>query len=403
MTKGLLAALAIIGLGCQSNDVSKDNEPNTRTLSAAETQVREGSNKFAFKLFKKIQKSEPENTFISPLSVSSALAMTLNGAEGETQQSILNTIDYGDFSAAEVNDAYKQLTSLLKTTDRKIELGLANSVWYTDNLHVQNTFANVVRDFYDGTVQGLDFNNGDASKQIINSWVEQKTHDRIKNLIEEIANDQVMFLVNAIYFKGDWTYKFDKSKTKSSNFATPSGNITTDLMFSEGSTVNFYSDDNLQLVDIPYGNEQFSFTLLMPHQAADVKSLIDKLNPEDLSYWLSQSREISARLELPKFKMEWKLDLKQKLAEMGMNMYGFPNLFEEDVPLAISSVVHQSFVEVNEEGSEAAAATVVSVVLTSAPAEPTTITIDKSFVFMIREKHTGIILFIGQLIDPSQL
>lgn len=403
MTKGLLAVLAIIVLGCQSNDVSKDNAPNTRILSAAETQVREGSNKFAFKLFKKIQKTEPENAFISPLSVSSALAMTLNGAEGETQQSILNTIDYGDFSAAEVNDAYKELTSLLKTTDRKVELGLANSVWYTNNLHVQNTFANVIRDFYDGTVQGLDFNNSDASKQIINGWVEQKTHDRIKNLIEEIANDQVMFLVNAIYFKGDWTYKFDKSKTKLSNFTTPSGKITTDLMFSEGSTVNFYSDDNLQLVDIPYGNEQFSFTLLMPHQTADVKSLIDNLNPEDFSYWLSQSQKLSARLELPKFKMEWKMDLKQTLSEMGMNTYGFPNLFEEEVPLAISSVVHQSFVEVNEEGSEAAAATVVSVVLTSAPPEPTTITLDKSFVFMIREKHTGIILFIGQLIDPSKL
>src|SRR5687768_15757574 len=172
MTKGLLAALAIVVLGCQSNDVSKDNEPNTRTLSAAETQVSEGSNKFAFKLFKKIQKGEPENAFVSPLSVSTALAMTLNGAEGETQQSILNTIDYGDFSAAEVNEAYKELTSLLKTTDRKVELGLANSVWYTNNLHVQNTFANVIRDFYDGTVQGLDFNNSDASKQIINGWVE---------------------------------------------------------------------------------------------------------------------------------------------------------------------------------------------------------------------------------------
>jgi serine protease inhibitor len=403
MTKGLLAALAIIAVGCQSNDASKDNEPNTRTLSAAETQVLEGSNKFAFKLFKKIQKGEPENAFVSPLSVSTALAMTLNGAAGETQQSILNTIDYGDFSAAEVNEAYKELTSLLKTTDRKVELGLANSVWYTDNLHVQNTFANAIRDFYDGTVQGLDFNNSNASKQIINGWVEQKTHDRIKNLIEEIANDHVMFLVNDIYFKGDWTYQFDKSKTKPSNFTTPSGNITTDLMFSEGSTVNFYSDDNLQLVDIPYGNEQFSFTLLMPHQAADVKSLIDNLNPEDFSYWLSQSRKISARLELPKFKMEWKLDLKQNLAEMGMNMHGFPNLFEEDVPLAISSVVHQSFVEVNGEGSEAAAATVVDVVVTSAPSEPTTITLDKSFVFMIREKHTGIILFIGQLIDPSRL
>jgi serine protease inhibitor len=327
----------------------------------------------------------------------------MNGAEGETQQSILNTIDYGSFSAAEVNEAYKGLTSLLETTDNKVELGLANSIWHTDKFHVQNTFANIIRDSYDGTVQGLDFENSDGSKRIINGWVEQKTHDRIKNLIEEISPDQVMFLVNAIYFKGDWAYKFDKSKTKPATFTTPTGEITTDLMFSEGVTMNFYADEKIQLVDIPYGNGQFNLTVLMPLQAAEVKSFIDNLNAEDLSYWISQSNKITAQLQLPKFKMEWKMDLKKKLAEMGMSMNGFPNLFEENVPLAISSIVHQSFVEVNEEGSEAAAATAVSIVLTSAPPEPTTIALDKSFVFMIREKHTGIILFIGQLIDPSRL
>lgn len=403
MNNKLFATFAIVAFGCQSNDISKDNEPNTRPLSAAEAQVSQGSNKFAFKLFKKIQKDEPENAFISPLSVSTALAMTLNGAEGETEQSILNTIDYGSFSASEVNDAYKELASLLKTTDNKVQLGLANSVWYEKKFRIQNSFADIIRNSYDGTVQALDFEDSDASKKIINSWVEEKTHNRIKNLIEEISNDQVMFLVNTIYFKGDWTHKFDKSKTKPSDFITPAGVVTTDLMFSEGVKMKFYADEKIKLVDVPYGNGQFNLTILMPNEPTGMKSLIHNLSAEDLSYWLSQSNEITAQLQLPKFKMEWKKDLTKLLSEMGMKMQGFPNLFEEQLNLEISTVIHQSFLEVNEEGSEAAAATAVGIVLTSIDPRPTTIAVDKSFIFLIREKHTGMILFIGQLIDPSTL
>jgi serine protease inhibitor len=402
MIKKFLALLVIFATACQSNDISKDNEPNLRTLSAAETQVSAGSNQFAFNLFKKIQKDEPENIFISPLIVITALAMTLNGAEGETQQSILNTIDYGDFPAAEVNQGYKDISSLLTSMDNKVELGMANSVWYSNKYHVQNSFSEIITDSYDGIVQGLDFKNETESKQSIYGWVEQKTHDRIKNLIEEIPDERVMFLVNAIYFKGDWAYQFDKSKTHDAPFSTPDGQITADLMFSKGVKMNLYSNSNMRLVDIPYGNEQFSLTVLMPHEAADLKALISNLNATDFSFWLSQANAATLELELPKFRMEWKMDLKDKLSDMGMRMYGFPKLFEEDLDLEVSAVIHQSFIDVNEEGSEAAAATAVGVSLTSA-GPPTKITLDKSFVFMIRERHSGVILFMGQLVDPDKL
>jgi serpin B len=395
--------LALLVAACQSNDISKDNEPNLRTLSAAENQVSMGSNQFAFSLFKIIQKEELENTFISPLSVSTALAMTLNGAEGETQQSILNTIDYGNFPATEVNQAYKDITSLLMSMDNRVELGLANSVWHSNRFTVERDFANIITDSYDGTVQSLDFTNKDESKQIINRWVEQKTGDRIKNLIEEISDNQAMFLINAIYFKGDWTYQFDKTKTFNAPFYTPTGQSTANLMFSKDVKMNLYANNEVQLVDIPYGNEQFNLTVIIPHEASNLKDVISHLNTEDFSSWLDQATEETLALELPKFKMDWKMDLKNKLGELGMRMRGFPKLFEEELDLEISAVIHQSFIEVNEEGSEAAAATAVSVTEVTSVQPPQKITLDKSFVFLIRERQSGVILFIGQLIDPGKL
>lgn len=402
MIKRCLPILAVLVAACQSNDISKDNAPDLRALTTAETQVSTGMNNFAFNLFRKIQKQKPANTFISPFSISAALAMTLNGAESETQQSILNTIDFGDFSPAEVNQAYKDITSLLLSMDNKVELGIANSVWYNNKYNVQNDFTRIISDFYDGTVQGLNFKNGQESKETINDWVEQKTHDRIKDLITDVRDDQVMFLVNAIYFKGDWTYQFDKSKTREAAFYKPSGQATTNLMYSKGVKMNLYSNNEVQLVDIPYGNEQFSFTVLMPHEPGNLEPLVNNLNADDLSFWLSQAHSATLELELPKFKMEWKMDLKDTLNAMGMKMTGFPKLFEENLDLEVSSVIHQSFLEVNEEGSEAAAATAVVIVELSA-APPKKITLDKSFVFMIREKHSGAILFMGQLVDPADL
>lgn len=403
MRKIFLPLLAVLLAACQSDDVVRENAPDIRGLSAAETQITTSSNNFAFNLFKRIQKEEAANSFISPFSVSTALAMTLNGAGSETQQSILGVVDYGAFSAAEVNEAYLEIFSMLLSMDSKVDLGIANSVWHTNQYHVKNSFSEIIKDYYDGTIQALDFTKAQQSKDAINGWVAQKTNNRIKNLIEDIDPHQVMFLVNAIYFKGEWTHRFDKGKTAEATFTTPAGSTTADIMHSDGVKMNLYSNSEMQLIDIPYGNEQFSLTVLMPHEPTNLQAFINTLNAEDLAYWLSQAHSDTLALNLPKFKMEWKSDLKKTLVSMGMKMQDLPNLFEETLPLEISAVIHQSFLDVNEEGSEAAAATAVGVVLTSVGQEPPNITINKSFVFMIREKHTGAILFMGQLVDPDKL
>jgi serine protease inhibitor len=400
----LLPLLA--ALGCQNADLQPDNPPNLRALSAAEVQVAKGANEFAFNLFRSLPTPATQNSFISPLSVSMALGMLLNGAEGEVRQSIINTIDFKDFSADEINEGYRDLTHLLLSMDRKINLGLANSVWYHRDFTINPQFSSIIEKSYDGIVKDLDFKDP-LSKNIINNWVEDKTNKRIKNLIESISPDEVMFLVNAIYFKGDWTHQFDKSKTKKAPFTTLSGATTqVDMMFSKGVSMRYKSTQDFLLADIPYGNGQYRFTVLMPHAYSGVPLLAESLDAQSFNTWLSETDSINAELELPRFKMNWKDDLKESLQSLGMMMGGFPLLFDGPTPpLAVSRVIHQSFLEVNEEGSEAAAATAIGIEMTSLPSTPVPlrVTIDKPFLFMIREKHSGVILFMGQLTDPVAL
>lgn len=399
MRKIVLLLFAGLGAACQKSAIEPENKPNLRTLSAAEVQVSRGTNNFAFDLYQSLNGSSSENSAISPLSVGIALGMVLNGAAEDTRQSILNTIDFADFSAAEVNEAYHGLTKLLVEMDKKVTLGIANSVWYNHQYSVNPDFASVIQQEYDGTVQGLNFGS-EAARTTINAWVEDKTNQRIKDLIQSISPDEVMFLVNTVYFKSDWTYRFDKSQTHEAPFTTIDGTTSpVNMMRSKGATIGYYQNDDLRMLTIPYGNKQFNFTIVVPH--SDFHEVISGMDISLLNQWLDQSDTVTVELELPRFKMTWKKDLKETLGKMGMKMKGFPNLLETPEELEISRVVHQTYLDVNEEGSEAAAATSIGVVVTSLPQEPTRITIDKPFLFMIRENHSGTILFMGQFVKPE--
>ncbi|HEX5169932.1 MAG TPA: serpin family protein [Cyclobacteriaceae bacterium] len=397
----LSITLALV-VACDDSTIDPGNEPNLRELSASEVQVTVAANEFAFDLFRKIQKASPQNNFISPLSISMALGMTLNGASNETQKTFLQTIHFGELTPDEINTGYNDLTSLLLSMDRKVKLGIANSVWYSDKYHVKENFSTTIAKYYDGKTTGINFSD-EHSKDIINGWVEDKTNGRIKDLINQIASDEVMFLVNAIYFKGDWTYQFDKSKTHDAPFHKIDGSSTSvRMMHSEKVKLLHYSDDKIELLDIPYGNKQFNLTVIVPREPAKLQDLLSDLNVANLSFWLSEADSAKPQLELPKFKMTWKADLKEGLKEMGIAMAGFPDLFEETLPLEISRVIHQTYLDVNEEGTEAAAATAVGIEQTSI-GPISKIVVDKPFIFLIREKHSEVILFIGQLIDPDIL
>ncbi|HEY8936163.1 MAG TPA: serpin family protein [Cyclobacteriaceae bacterium] len=400
----LLSSLLVIAQACSNNNVEPDNKPNLRALSSNEIQVSKSNETFAFKLFNEVSKSSEDNIFISPISVSTALGMTLNGAEGTTKDGILQTIDYGALQPADVNEGYKGLSSLLTSMDKKVEFDLANSIWYRNDLTINNDFANTVQTYYHGKAQGLNFSSPD-SKNIINNWVENNTNHKIKNLIEEISSETVMLLINATYFKGNWASQFDKSKTKKDLFYKEDGTTAqVDMMTSGSESVLFSEDDSVSMIDLPYGNGQFSMTILLPKTRLTISEIRENLSSEYFDGLLDKTTKSIRELRMPKFTLNWKEELNEPLRNLGMSVAfsdsaSFPYLFNNPMSLKISRVTHQSYIEVNEEGTEAAAATSVEIIMTS-PAPSAPITINRPFIFVIREKHSKAILFIGQFLNP---
>ncbi len=410
--KRIIALFLIFGVAaCEESNVQPgdDNLPNLRPLSNQEVELIDATNQFSFNIIKSLDQEETGNNFfISPVSIGYALGMVFNGADGETKQGIKNTLDFGELSDAEINLAYKNLTALLLNMDKKVELGLANSIWYKNSYTVNPDFANKMKDFYDARIEGIDFSAPNA-KDIINGWIEDKTNNRIQDMLDEIPADAVMYLVNAIYFKADWTYQFDESATKKDEFFLEDGSSAqVDMMFSEGSTVNYYNTDALQMIDIPYGNKQFSMTILLPHHGNSIDQVWQNMSADKLAEMDAGSDTATVELYLPKFELQYKKTLNEILASMGMQraftpQAELPFLLVESPVLSISRVLHQSFLKIDEKGSEAAAATIVEIVKTSVGGgKPKTIRIDRPFGLMIREKHSGAVLFAGKIVNPNQ-
>lgn len=408
--RGIVLVLLVSALfSCGGNDNPLNELPDLRALSATEQQVVGSSNTFAFDLFSRISRKDAgKNTFISPFSVSSALAMTLNGASGDTKTAIAETLRLSGLSDEEINSAYRDLVRFLLNLDRKVVLEVANSSWYRKEYAVKPAFSQILADFYDAEIRSADFKDP-ATVGLINGWIEDKTQGKIRNMLDQIPADAMMYLINAIYFKADWTYRFDEKLTQPAPFYREDGGpATVDLMHSKGVKLSHFQDERVQLVDMPYGNGQYRMTILLPQGGSSLEQFIDGMNPQDFEQYLNQADTMTAEVYLPKFRLEYKTGLREALSEMGMGIAftdqaDLSELFVESLDLYISRILHQSFVEVNEKGSEAAAATVVEVSVTSigGGGGPRVVRIDRPFVFMIREQHSNTLLFAGKMLDPT--
>ena len=391
---------------CTQEHIAIDNTPKLKELSLTEQELIQTSNVFALDLFQAIhQVKRDDNIFISPLSVGFALNMTVNGAAGETKEEMKQTLDIESLSDDEANAAVQKLTDMLLNMDKKTRLSIANSIWYHKDLTLEANLRQIIENYYKGKIDGLDFADP-ATKDVINAWVENETQGKIKDLIEEISPSHRMFLVNAIYFKGDWQYKFDKDRTNEGQFILESGQkVPVQMMYSNEVKLRTYNHKTFQLIELPYGNGQFSMVILLPHLGKTADEVMSLLAVEDLQSWIGQADTLVPHLYLPKFTSEFKMDLAEPLISMGMSRAfsdaaEFPTFFKETKNLAIGEVIHQAFIEVNEEGTEAAAATSVGIVLNSIGNTPT-IRIDRPFVYFIREKHTEAILFAGKMENPT--
>ncbi len=399
----IILATALLFFKCKDQLVSP-NGFHTPPINASEKSIASSSGIFGLKLFKEINDRERDkNIFISPLSVSMALGMALNGANGITYDSMRTALELNGLTQKEINEAYKNLINTLTGFDPKVAFSIANSIWYKNTMSFEQEFINTDKIYFNAEVSGLDFEDP-ASIDIINNWVNENTKGKITKIVDNIPPEAVMYLINAIYFKGDWKYQFDKDYTKDDFFTTGNGSKISCKMMEQGNDFNYYSNDLFQAVELPYGDSSFSMIIFLPKQ--DINDLINQFNETNWNAWLESFKIKEGNIWLPKFELKYDLELNDVLKAIGMGIafseiadftkiYSPGNLF-------ISKVKHKTYVKVDEEGTEAAAATSVEISLTSSVGSSKFyMRMDKPFLFVIKDNHTNSPLFIGKILNPE--
>ncbi|RUA07463.1 MAG: serpin family protein [Flavobacteriia bacterium] len=364
------------------------------------------SNDFGINLFRQVASvEEGKNLMISSLSVSQALGMTWNGARGTTRDEMTEVMGFSVDKDEDLNTSNKTIRDALLSADNMVEMDIANSIWYRNTFRVKNEFVGINKKYYDAEVKGLDFDDSEGSKKAINGWVKKKTKDKITEVVQEINPDDVMFLINAVYFKGKWKYQFKKEDTSDEPFLYADGHRADVKMMSQNEHLEYFEANACSGVALPYGNGHFRMIVLLPDEDVTLKDFVADLNESDLSSHVNSAMEAEVNLKLPKFTFECDLRLNYPLQQLGIKtaFTDHANLSGIGDPsnLTISKVQHKTFVEVNEEGTEAAAVTSVTVGVTSVgPEESVSFVVDRPFLFLIQEKDTEAILFIGQVYDP---
>jgi len=401
--RSTLVAGALVMSACRES-TAPSRGPETpltalpRALSGSETRIVAASNEFAFDLFRTGNLTQHKsNVFISPLSASMALGMTANGANGATYDEMRMALRLGGTTREDVNGGYQSLIALLKGLDPGTQFSIANSIWYEQTFPFNASFLDESKQYFDAQVQALDFRSPSAVATI-NSWVSDQTNDKIPKILDSIRDDEVMFLVNAIYFKGTWQKQFDKSKTVDAAFHSADGTTQTVHMMSRAPGVQAAFTPEYSAVDLPYGNSAFTMTVVLPNQSTDIDAFAESFDQAKWNSLVGSLHDSGMEVFLPRFRMEWQRGLNDDLRTLGMRL-AFDNAdFTRMSPLGnllvITQVLQKTFVDVDEEGTEAAAATVVGIGVTSAtPA----FRADRPFMVVIRERFSGTILFIGKI------
>ncbi len=389
---------------------TEDTQPGSPDLTCiGEQQVPELSrdnNTFGFELLKKLQATDPDgNLFVSPLSIAAALSMTLNGAAGDTKTAMQQTMNLSDWEIQQLNSAWSCLLEVMPQLDADVDVNIANSIWYRQGYSVRQEFLDANTQNYNSEVAALDFGDP-AALTTINGWVDQKTNGLIKTILSEIPANAVMYLINAIYFKGAWKHEFDPTYTNDATFYLEDGTQKTIRMMTHGETkLPYFATATFEAVDLAYADSVFSMSIFLPKVGVSVNDLANTLSESNWNTWLASFQTQELFFSMPKFKMSYREKLNRTLTEMGMGI-----AFRDDADFSgingtggiyIDEAIHKSFIEVNEEGTEAAAVTSIGIVETSLPSIPVFYA-DRPFLFAIRENKTGSILFVGKLMNPEE-
>lgn len=393
--------LALSTAGCETlfgpGDTSRPLERLPRELSAAEREVIESSNAFAFGILRETAaRDESGGIILSPLSASMALGMTLNGARGSTFDGMRDGLGFGGLDQAAISESYRSLMDLLLGLDRSVEMNIGNSVWMRSGFPFHSSFTDDVRAAFDAEVSNIDFGAPDAA-QTINAWVERSTKGRIPDIVPDpLPADAVMYLINAIYFKGEWQEQFDPRRTTPAPFHNADGSTSTVPMMSRSKGTHYYADAEIEIAELRYGRGAFVMDIVLP-RTGSVRNLAASLDDLTWRRWTSGVAESEIHLSMPKFELEYETVMNDALVALGMGdafsgNADFTGMSPRGNELHISEVRQKTFISVDEEGTEAAAATSVGIERVSLPP---TMVVDRPFIVAIRERFSGAILFLG--------
>jgi serpin B len=363
---------------------------------------------FAFGLVKELAREQPaKNVFISPYSISTVLQMVCNGAAASTKQEMASVLGTSGLELETLNEACKELDQSIRSAESNVVLSIANAIWYRSGVELRPTFVSVNQDFFGAKMGALDFTDP-RTAGLINAWADVNTHGRIKQIIAgRVPDDAQVILANAIYFKGSWERKFDPKATKERAFHLRDGRQPQVPMMQQSGEFQYQEGNGCQAVRLPYAGRRLEMCVLLPAADSSIEKLLAAV---DGQVWQSQvRRQFSSRrgsLVLPRFKLEYGAELKQPLAALGMRLpfsRGADFSGMSTKPLYLSQVKHQSFVEVNEEGTEAAAVTrgIMRSLSVQRPTPPFEMIVDRPFLLVIEDNLANAILFIGVVFDPT--
>ena len=389
----------------KSNDIvsmttEEEIDPEFMVLSDAQYDLVKRNNNFALNLFSEM-KGVGSNV-VSPMSVTYLMAMLANGAEASTREEIMNAIGAKDFDIDEMNAFYAYLIRRAKTADKQTTLNIANYIARDEEFKLKKKFASTIADSYQGAVESLDFTNPESTKRI-NGWCSEHTNNMIPTIIDQVEPLAVAYILNAIYFNGTWTDKFDKNNTKKEQFNGYTRDIMYVDMMHRNAKYYYTSNDVYSAVTLPYGSGAYSMTVILPNEGKFITDLTKTLNADTIASLRRNMEECLVDLKLPRFTTEMKLPLKGIVAKLGA-----PSMFDAtradfssfaNGNVYVSEMLQKAKIEVSEEGTKAAAVTMGMVKLTSMrPQEPRRVDFhcDRPFVYMIQDNYTGAILFMGQ-------
>ena len=390
--------------GCQ-NDTTPNNPGTGGLKPTPEARLfAQKTNDFSFDFLKRVneQQKKDENIFVSPLSLHMALGMLLNGAAGQTADEMKKAMHLDGVSTADANQTYEFLLKGLPTADPKVTTKLANSLWYRNGFSVEPSYLDVTKKTFNAQISGEDFSNPTPVVAKINQWASDNTNAKIKKVIEEINPQQVLFLLNALYFKGDWKYQFETKNTMDSPFTLVSGSQKQVKMMTMTANLRHAFRPTYGAYELPYGDGTYSMTVLVPAANSSADAVINALNATEWADLQQTMQESKVAVGLPKFTLEYEVNLNDELSQMGM-----PTAFSDGANfsgisagqgLKVSYVKQNTFVAVDEKGTEAAAVTSIGVELTSAGPS---LVCDRPFVVLITEKGTGSVLFMGKIVNPQ--